>query len=448
MRKPFRIALVLATAAVVIVLYAAASLLRSLDTPEFKARVAREASAVVGARVQLDSLNVSLLRGIRLGGVRVQNPPGWNGNLLSAETARLSYSPWSLLRGRIVVDELTVRKPVVTLQSDARGVFNYQRLSAQTSARAAAPAPASAGLLSLVVSKLSVEGARLAITDQKNAAILRLDEGSLVSALGMDSGVLSGTGEARIESVVLTNALFLRGVRAPIKLTRERLSLAPLQATLAGGAVKGDIAVGFKPDLRYTLKVAVTGASVATLLKEAGSAGTLTGALDSQATIRGAGGLLTLEGEGQAEIKDCRWPKSSLFSLLADVLKLPELKDPRFDECRVQFVIAGGQARTPVVAFKGPALELTGEGATSLQTTALDYDLTLALSPGLLARVPAPMQAGFKRRTDGFGVIPFKVTGTAAAPKTDLAARFGKAVAIEAAKEGLLGRLFGKKKQE
>ena len=37
MRKPFRIALVLATAAVVIVLYAAASLLRSLDTPEFKA---------------------------------------------------------------------------------------------------------------------------------------------------------------------------------------------------------------------------------------------------------------------------------------------------------------------------------------------------------------------------------------------------------------------------
>ena len=448
MRKPFRIALVLATAAVVIVLYAAASLLRSLDTPEFKARVAREASAVVGARVQLDSLNVSLLRGIRLGGVRVQNPPGWNGNLLSAETARLSYSPWSLLRGRIVVDELTVRKPVVALQSDARGAFNYQRLSAQTSARTAAPAPASAGLLSLVVSKLSVEGARLAITDQKNAAILRLEEGSLVSALGMDSGVLSGTGEARIDSVVLTDALFLRGVRAPIKLTRERLSLAPLQATLAGGAVKGDIAVGFKPDLRYTLKVAVTGASVATLLKEAGSAGTLTGALDSQATIRGAGGLLTLEGEGQAEIKDCRWPKSSLFSLLADVLKLPELKDPRFDECRVQFVIAGGQARTPVVAFKGPALELTGEGATSLQTTALDYDLTLALSPGLLARVPAPMQAGFKRRTDGFGVIPFKVTGTAAAPKTDLAARFGKAVAIEAAKEGLLGRLFGKKKQE
>ena len=49
-------------------------------------------------------------------------------------------------------------------------------------------------------------------------------------------------------------------------------------------------------------------------------------------------------------------------------------------------------------------------------------------------------------RADGFGTIAFKVTGTTAAPKTDLASRFGKAVAVEAAKEGL-GRLFGRKKK-
>jgi hypothetical protein len=37
------------------------------------------------------------------------------------------------------------------------------------------------------------------------------------------------------------------------------------------------------------------------------------------------------------------------------------------------------------------------------------------------------------------------VTGTTAAPKTDLAMRFGKAVAIEAAKEGL-GRFLSRKR--
>jgi hypothetical protein len=57
------------------------------------------------------------------------------------------------------------------------------------------------------------------------------------------------------------------------------------------------------------------------------------------------------------------------------------------------------------------------------------------------------MRAAFKTRPDGFGTIPFKVTGTTAAPRADLASRFGRALAIEAAKEGLLGRLFGGRKK-
>ncbi len=77
----------------------------------------------------------------------------------------------------------------------------------------------------------------------------------------------------------------------------------------------------------------------------------------------------------------------------------------------------------------------------------MDYDLTLALSPGLLAKVPGgTTRAAFKMRPDGFGTIAFKVTGTTAAPKTDLATQFGKAVAIEAAKEGARA-LFGRKKK-
>ena len=134
--------------------------------------------------------------------------------------------------------------------------------------------------------------------------------------------------------------------------------------------------------------------------------------------------------------------------MLAGLLQIPELADPRFDDCRVEFTLGSGQARTPVVSFKGPALELTGQGVTNLVTSVVDYDLNLALSPGLLAKLPgATMRGAFKARPDGFGTIAFKVTGTTVAPKTDLASRFGKAVAVEAAKEGL-GRLFGRKKNK
>lgn len=426
----------------------AARLVGSLETPEFKARVAREASVAVGAKVQFAALDVSLLRGIRLSGIRVQNPPGFAGDLLSVDDARLSYDLWPLLRGRIQVDELTLRGPVITLATDARGVFNYQKLSVAppTAPKASSPFATSTSLLRIAVSKLSVAGAGLAIVDEKKAAVLRLEGASLDSALAMESGVLTGTGKASIDSVVLANAVFLRGTRAPVKLTKERISLAPLQANLAGGAVIGQIQVAWKPEMRYTLQLAVGGASVATLLKEAGSAGTMTGALDARARIEGTGGVATIKGAGTAEIKDCRWPQAPLFKALADLLQIPELRDPRFDECRVEFTLGGGQARTPVVSFKGPAIELTGQGVTNLATSVIDYDLTLALSPSLLLKVPVTMRAGFKARPDGFGSIPFKVTGTAQAPHADLASRVGQAMAIEAMKEGL-GRLFGPKKK-
>ena len=225
------------------------------------------------------------------------------------------------------------------------------------------------------------------------------------------------------------------------------MSLAPLEARLAGGSVTGAIKVDFEPGLRYALDLATSGASVATLLKEAGSAGTLVGTLEAKAKIDGTSGVMTVKGAGVAKIKDCRWPKAPLFGVLSALLQIPELADPRFDDCRVEFSLGGGLARTPVVSFKGAALELTGQGVTNLVTSVVDYDLTLALSPGLLAKVPGgTTRAAFKVRPDGFGTVAFKVTGTTAAPKTDLASRFGKAVAIEAAKDGI-GRLFRQKKK-
>jgi hypothetical protein len=55
------------------------------------------------------------------------------------------------------------------------------------------------------------------------------------------------------------------------------------------------------------------------------------------------------------------------------------------------------------------------------------------------------LKAAFKERGDGFSAVDFKVTGTSAAPKTDLASRVGKAAATEAAVSGLK-KIFGKKK--
>ena len=116
------------------------------------------------------------------------------------------------------------------------------------------------------------------------------------------------------------------------------------------------------------------------------------------------------------------------------------------DECRMEFAIGGNRVQTPVLSLKGKALQMTGTGAMSLATSALDYDMDLALSQRLVERIGVKeLRAAFKDRGDGFSTIAFKVTGTSDRPQTDLASRIGKAAATQVLKYQA-GKLFGKKK--
>ena len=164
------------------------------------------------------------------------------------------------------------------------------------------------------------------------------------------------------------------------------------------------------------------------------------------ATLSGNGGTATARGKGKAEVTDCKVSDHPVLLALSGILQLPELRSPRFDECRMEFEVGSGVVRTTVLSLKGKTLELTGKGTYGLGTSALAYDMTLGLSKELLARVPGnTTRAAFKQRDDGFGTLDFGVTGTAAAPRVDLLTRFGASLATEAAKEGLR-KLFGKKK--
>lgn len=426
-------------------------LVSSLDTPEFRARVSAEASAALGVPVEFDALDVSLLRGIRLRGIRVANPAGFRGTFLTADLASMSYRPWSLVSGRIDVDEIKIGKPVVTLVSNAQGAFNYEKLvdaRAAAGTRQKAPVSAAPGapLPALRISRFALEDARISVLDDKNAATFRMDDADLTASLGLVKGAAEGSGRADVAVVSLADVLFLRDVKAPFQVSPERMSLAPLKAKLAGGAVSGDIQVALKPAVRYALNIDAAGADVTTLLKEAGTAATLTGKLKAKASFSGTAGVATVKGDGRADIADCRWPKAPIFGVLAGLLQLPEISDPRLEDCHVEFTVASAQVRMPVISFRGPALQLTGQGVTHLLTGALDYRMNLALSPGLLGKIPSgTVRAAFKARPDGFGTLDFKVTGTAQAPQTDLAQSLGKSVAIEAAKSGL-GRFFRKNK--
>jgi hypothetical protein len=447
--------ILLAGGAVIVLLFVAgfgvaAYLLHSLNTPEFKKTLLERAKATVGAEVQVKEMEISVLSGVTLKGVTIANPAPFPGNLLTADAFVLRYRLRPLLSGQLEVERLALEKPVVALTMDSRGSFNYEKLGGGAKAAPArgstVSGAAAASPIELVLKKLAVDNAEILLLDASKAPLMKVQDFDLDSAFKVVGAAAQGSGTARIATLSLADLMFVRGISAPIEMSKESVKLAPIRGKLAEGNLDGDVRVNLKDGFRYTANLDVKGVQVKKLLEEAKSKPGVTGTLLAKASFEGSGGLPTMKGKGRAEIADCKVANAPALAVVAAALRLPELANPDFDQCLVEFTLAASRLHMPVVSLKGKQIQLTGRGTMHLDTSALDYDMNLALAREMLDKIGVrELRAAFQDRGDGFSAVDFKVTGTSTAPKTDLTSRVGKAAATEAAASGLK-KLFGKKK--
>jgi hypothetical protein len=443
--------LLLAVAVAVLVLVLAVlgygvHLVGRLKTPEFQRELLAQARATVGADVRVKEMDISLLSGVTLKGITIANPAPFRGDLLAAEAFVLRYRLRPLLAGRVEVERLALERPALCLAMDARGVLNYEKLGGGAAGAPVSGPPTGAAVvpLRIVLKRLSVEDASIVMTDHTKARLLSVEGADFRSAFEIEGGVAQGTGEATVATVSLADLLFVRGLRSPLALSKKTVRLSPIRGRVAGGEVTGDVTVHLK-GFRYVANVEVNGADVKTLLAEAKSAGGVTGKLAAKATFEGSGGLPTMKGRGEGTVSGCHVEHGKTLALLAGILQVPELANPDFEECRVEFTLAGSRLSTPVLSLKGDAVRLRGRGTLNLETSGLDYQMTLGLAPRLLAKVTRPeLRPAFKPGSDGFSTVEFRLYGTTVEPQTDLLSRIGKSAATEAAK-GQLNKLLKRK---
>ena len=433
MRRRWLLAGAAALATLLLLLPIAALLaLRSLDTPEFRKALLERARLVVGTEVRAKEMEVSVLSGVRLSGVQVANPAPFKGDLLTADEFVFSYRLLPLLIGRLDVNRLSLKAPALGLAMDSSGSFNYERL---VSSRTSTSGSRSASLpVRVSISRLAVENGRISLVDAARSNLLAIEGLGLESRLGVGPEGMAGKGEARIGRFALASGVAATSLRAPLEIAGGVVNIAPFRADLAGGDVRGTITMRLT-DARVAANLELSRVETKLLAQQAGTRTGILGRLEAKARVEGSGGVETLKGKGDASIQDCRVDQSKLFALLASALRLPELLNPNFSECRVEFTLGGGRVTTPVVRMTGPAVRLSGQGVLTLRSSALDYDMNLALASAVLDRLPAKeLRAAFKDRGDGFGALEFRVTGTTANPQTDLVPRLAKAAAGEAAK--------------
>ena len=402
-------------------------LARYLDSDAFRRAAVAAAQETLGASVTVGELQVSLFSGATFRQVVVGNPPGLPGEMLRAEALIVRPRLWPLLRRRLEIAEVRLDAPTVTLARNEHGEWSFERLVSRPSSAPAAGASTGGtetlppipipSALDVVVPRLALSRGTLVVARERRGPLVGATGIEVMTSLSRVGGALAGQGQLAIASLKVAERVEVRELTAPLRFGGGDLTLDPLRGQLAEGTLGGQATVRLTGSARYAVSVDLKNARAESLLAALGGRG-LSGRLEARANLTGTGEGAT--GEGHAEIRDGRLHDFPVLGAVAAALDLPLLRDLRFQEGAIDFVLAGDVLRTPVVRFVSGDVRILGKGEILLRTGELAHQFTLLVPPAALRRAPREMRAAFTPRPDGLAGVDFRVWGPYRSPRTDL----------------------------
>jgi len=422
------------------------ALVRYLDSDAFRRAAIGAAQETLGAPVTVGELHVSLFSGAAFRQVVVGNPPGVPGDLLRAEALVVRPRLLPLLRRRLEIAEMRLDAPVVTLVRTERGEWSFERLMSHAgspstgSAGGAAPTgggeapPGAPSTLDVVVPRLAMSDGRLTVTREAKGSLVDAGDIELTTSLSRVGSALAGQGQLSIASLRIAERVDIRSLTAPFKFQGGDLTFAPLSGQLADGGLKGRATVGLTGSTRYTVSLELSDARAEALLASLGGR-KLSGRLQAEASFTGAAEGAT--GQGHAEIRDGQLHDLPVLGAVATALDLPLLRDQRFQEGSIDFVLAGDVLRTPVVRFISGDVKILGKGEVRLATGELAHELTLLVPEATVRRAPKEMRNAFTDRGNRVMGVDFRVWGPYRSPRTDLQDRVLRGFTESLLKKGL-----------
>jgi hypothetical protein len=419
-------------------------LARYLDSDAFRRAAIGAAQEALGAPVTVGELRVSIFSGAVFREVVVGNPPGLPGEILRAEALVVRPRFLPLLRRRLEIREIRLDAPTVTLARSDHGEWTYERLALRPPAPAAPPGTGGAAetpppvtgpaALDVVVPRLALSRGTLVVQHERKRPIVGARGIDVITSLSRVGSALTGEGELKIDSLRVAERVEVQALAARLRFGGGELTLAPLRGTLADGKLDGQVTVRPAGPTRFAIALELRDARAETLLASLGGR-SLSGRLLARASFTGvADGV---GGQGHAEIRDGQLHDLPVLGAVAAALDLPLLRDLRFQEGAIEFVLAGDVLRTPMVRFVSGEVRIVGKGEVLLRTGELAHELTLLVTPGTVRRAPREMRTAFTPRPDGRMGVDFRVWGPYRSPRTDLQDRVLRGFAESLLRKGL-----------
>jgi uncharacterized protein involved in outer membrane biogenesis len=234
-----------------------------------------------------------------------------------------------------------------------------------------------------------------------------------------------GGGTVHIDRLV-QGKLDVKDVDATVALAPAALDASAFSLRGYGGAITGSA----KFDLRdtrkpvYEIRSKVANVQADSLLSAWTPAkGLLRGTLSTDLTFSGAGQQpddlkRTLTLVGLAALSQGQLGPGPALQAIADLVKVPQLREVKFKELKLPMRIERGRLITDAVTMTGPSGEWQMSGAVGFDG-ALDYAVSVTLPPDVAAALDAKsaLAAGALADDRGRMLLDLHVGGTAKAPR-------------------------------
>jgi hypothetical protein len=402
-----------------------------IHSEAFKQEVETRAAQSLGGTVQIDSIDFSILSGVKLHGL-VTRMDAAHANGQGEIAARIgqvncSYSLWQLLQRKLALTAVTLDQPEIVLTRQPPSEVQPPAPANPPAAGGTAPATTpttpggSAAPFQFVLDSLSINDGSLSVRDATGTSLAEL-HGVQVAAktAGFEEGG-DVTGRLKIDQVTLPPNVMITGFSTPFSYRPGVAEAKPFDAAAFNGWLAGDYVLG--PSGPSLLDLNAKGLDVAQLAQAVNpsSPAKITGSLDVQSKWRGVE-TGRLDGEGDAQLRDGKLGSLPILSELAGILRAKELESPSLKQAQTHFQVADGRTHFTGLQVDAGLFGLTGDG-TIEPDGGLNADLVLVLTRDAMGRIPREAAMFFVQQQDGSASISFHVGGTLSHPSTDLASR-------------------------
>jgi hypothetical protein len=412
----------LVAAAIALLVVSAGAIVLSLitwDSPRLGAAVLTRVGAMAGIELSAQDFRLNLLRGLELRGVRVRCP--LEAGHLEATTDRLllEHRLLPLLSGKVVVDQLVLERPEISLVSNSTTASATTSSPPETTAASATPGESQAA------TGLQVELTRISMTD---ATLVVRDEAlpsPLVDLRGLDlelrdlrldaaaTSVLAGVsaqGELSAESAVL-DVITAQDLRGAVRLADGHFVLHELDLPAnLGSFYISELDVDLLQD-PYTFDVALVAEPLAADQIVGAIGKTLGLARLELATSGGLGDSFDLRGKGTLSLSVGKLPDTPVLAALDELLRGLPLVGAAYQPFDIHFALEGDSIVADLFQITTPDVLLAAQGAVGLDQS-LDLRFVAKAARELLAETDIPPEV-LEALTDADGLVnvPLLVRG-------------------------------------